>query len=270
LLQIDLIHQRYTGIGGPGGPLGYPTSEVRFDTGNAIREYRGGDIRILGKNVPAIARQEVTITFLGFRCIEESTSDQVSSSDEPYFVITIDDGTRTPTVRKFGRFENVDKGTEIGFAEVVIKGVPPNIMGLRVLAYENDFGDPDETAKKVQETVVVLSQQAGTLASGAAAADGPGVGPAAAAGTVGGIAAGPIGALVAAGLVTALGLGDDFVGQSASSLFSRSEDVGTKPTIDKFQNNDFNHQIHVDGGDNGVYEFFFDIKTELIEPPRTI
>jgi hypothetical protein len=269
LLQINLIHQRYLRAGGTAGPLGFPTSEVRFDAGASFREYRGGDIRILGTAISAIARQEVTITFLGFKCVKESSSDQLSPSDEPYFVITVDSGTGTPTVRKFGRFENVNTDSEIGVGEILLKGVAPNIMGLRVLAYENDFGDPDDTAKKIQETVVALSQQAQSLTSGAAAADGPGVGPAAAAGTVGAIAAGPIGALIASGVVSTLDLRDDFVGQAASILFSRSEDVGTPPKKGEFQTNEFNHQISINGGRQGEYEFFFDVLVQRIEPPRT-
>ena len=113
--------------------------------------------------------------------------------------------------------------------------------------------------------MIKLSQQAQSLASAADAADGPGIGPGAAAGTVGAIAGGPIGALIAAGIVSALDLGDDFVGQAATLLFARPEDVGTPPTQGQFhpegldQGMAFNRKINVDGGDEGVYDLFFDI-----------
>lgn len=269
LLQINRIHQRYLSVGGPGGSLGFPVSEVQFHTGVPIREYRGGDIRVLGNKVPAIARQEVTITFLGFKCSKESTSDQLSGADEPYFVITIDNGTGNPLVRKFGEFENIVTDTEIGIGEFLIKGVAPNIMVLRVLVYENDFGNPDETAKKIQEFVVAVAGQAQTLASGAAAADGAGVGPAAAAGAVGAIAGGPIGAAIAVGIVEAFGLDDDFVGQSASILFALTEDVGTPAEQGEFGTTKFNHRIVVDGGDEGKYELFFDVLVQRFERPLT-
>jgi hypothetical protein len=119
---------------------------------------------------------------------------------------------------------------------------------------------------------VKLSQQAQALASagGAGSADGPGVGPAAAAGTVGAIAAGPLGALVAAGIVTALDLGDDFVGQSAMLLFERAENVGTPPPMGKFQNMTYNRMIKVNGGEEGEYDLFFDVLVQYIGPFDTV
>jgi hypothetical protein len=144
-------------------------------------------------------------------------------------------------------------------------------MSIRVLAYENDRGDPEETAKKIQEEIVTLSQQASSLASAASAADGPGVGVAAGAGTVGAIAGGPLGALVAAAIVEVLGLGDDFVGQNADILFLHPDDVGTPPIRGKFQGKlDFNSEIVVGGGEEGKYTLFFFVQTLLIDPPRQV
>lgn len=268
LLQIDLIQQHYLAAGGPAGPLGYPNSAVKFANRQAIREYRGGTVSIQGNGVRGVVTQETTITFLGFKCIRESKTDQMSSADEPYCVITVDSGLGSPVVRTFGRFENVNTGTEIAVGEVLIKGVPPNITGLRVLAFENDFGSPDTTAKEIQAMAVTLSQQAGAFAAGAAAADGPGVGPAAAAGTVGGIAAGPIGAAIAAAAVTALDLKDDFIGQSAKVLFLRPGELGTAPTKGVFRDTPFNHMVSIDGQDNGEYEFYFDVQVLDLQPGK--
>ena len=269
LLQTNLIHQHYLDVGGRDGRLGYPTSEVQFLGVETSRQFRGGEIHLLGDKVSAIATREVSVRFLGFRCVRESDSDQLSPHDEPYFIISADTGNGAPAVKKFGRFEGVDSGTEIGVAELLIQKVPPNPMAIRVVAYENDDGDPDETARKIQDEVIKLSQQAGSLASAAAAADGPGVGPSAAAGTVGAIAGGPIGALVAAGIVSLLGLGDDFIGQATTVLFARQDDVGTPPTLDQFQGNDFNCKINVNGGDEGEYDLFFDIVV-VDQPPVVI
>ena len=185
LLQTNLIHQHYLGSGGQNGPLGFPTSEMQFLGANASRQYRGGEIQLLGDKVAAVAKQVVTVRFRGFKCVREADSDQTSPHDEPYFVLTVVSGT-TSVVRKCGKFTGIDSGDEIGINQILIGGVPPDPMSILAIAYEQDFGDPNETAKKIQEEVVKLSNEVGSLASAAAAADGPGVGPAAAAATVGG------------------------------------------------------------------------------------
>ncbi len=270
LLQTNRIHQHYLNdVGGRNGPFGFPTSEVQFDGAKAFREFRGGEIQILGDNFNDIPKLEVSVRFLGFRCIKESVNDLGSTHDEPYFIISVDTGNGAPALKKFGRYEGVDTDTEVGVAELLIDKVAPNPMAIRVMAYENDFGDPDDTAKKIQDEVVKLSQEAGKLASAAEAADGPGVGPSAAAGTIGGIAGGPLGALLAAGIVSALGLGDDFINQSIALLFTRPENVGEPPTQGQFQETDYNRKINVNGGDQGIYDLFFDIHVEEIPPGQT-
>jgi hypothetical protein len=44
-----------------------------------------------GKAVGYVTRQ-ASVRFLGFRCVEESSSDQLTGTDEPYFVVTVDVG----------------------------------------------------------------------------------------------------------------------------------------------------------------------------------
>ena len=270
LLRTHLIHQRYLSLGGFAGRLGLPTTPVQFTADGATRTFRGGEIKTLATGVKALARLESSIFFVGIRCDAESDHDGGSPHDEPYFIVAIDTGDGRPFVKKFGEFANVDTHTEIGIGEMLVRGVAPNPMAIRVVAYENDDGDPDATAKKIQDEVVGLSQQAASLASASSAADGPGVGVAAGAGTVGAIAAGPIGALVAAGIVQVLGLGDDFVGQSVSDQFFHSDNVGTPPILGQFQGNDFNTQMVVNGGTEGAYTLFFFVETNQIEPPHEV
>lgn len=271
LLRINLIHQHYVGVGGHTGPLGLPTSPVEFTGAVGTRQYRGGEITILGEGVQALAHHEASIRFLGFRCVEESSHDQSTAQDEPYFIITVDTGNGAPIVKKFGEFDGIITGTEMGFGELLLDKAAPNPMSIRVAAFENDRGDPDATARKIQDEVVKLSQQAASLASAASAADGPGVGVAAGAGTIGGIAGGPIGALLAVGAVELLGLGDDFVGQAVDVLFVNQNDVGT-PAVkeDRFQNNEFNRKIVIDGGAEGKYELFFDVRVKKVLPPEPV
>ena len=272
----DRIHSHYLSTGGVGGPLGYPTSAVQFSGNAASRDYRGGiatgfkdPIDLLGVKIKAIATREARITFIGFRCLD--LSNEISATDEPYFIVSIDDGRGVPLVKKFGPFENTDEGTEVGIGEVVSHpSMAPNPVSIRVAAYENDSGDPDETAKKVQAAMVELAQQAQSLASAANAdaADGPGVGPSAAAGAAG-LLAGPLGALAAIGIVSLFGLGDDFIGQGVATAFQRPDDVGTPLALGEFQGNSFNRKIDINGGDDeGHHELFFDI--QVVEHPAPV
>jgi hypothetical protein len=268
LLQTNLIHRHYLAVGGRLGPLGFPITGVEPAGPTATRDYRGGNIKVLDNGTTTAFRtREASIRFLGFRCIDESN--ELSSSDEPYFVITVDRGDGSPVTKKFGPFENTDAGEQIGVGELLIQGASPNPMAIRVAAYENDEGDPDETAQKLQEKMVEISNQVASIASasGADAADGPGVGVGATAAGVGGVLGGPLGALAAAGIVAALGLGDDFVGQAALVQFARPEQAKTPDSQGDFAGSPFNAKITISGGDaEGAYELFFDVHVIEIAP----
>jgi hypothetical protein len=181
---------------------------------------------------------------------------------------TIDQGNGMPVVKRFGEFEGIDSGSEMTIGELLLDGVARNPMSIRILGYENDFGDPAKTAKNIQDKVVELSQAAGAAASaaGAASPDGPGLGVAAAAGTVGGIAGGPIGALIAAGIVAGLGLGDDFINQAATLLFERPDNVGTPPTLGQFGGMDYNRKIYLNGHSEGEYDLFLNVLVTKHDP----
>jgi hypothetical protein len=261
LLQTNLIHQLYLSTGGASGRLGFPVSGVQFPSaGEAARHFRGGAIKSFGdKAVPLLPTLEVKINFLGARCVREATSDQGSSHDEPYFIVAVINGSNIPEVKKFGPF-SVDSGTEIGIGELITTpGTPPNPLTVRAIVYENDFGDPDQTAKNIQEKLAEISRQVGSAVEAlAGGADGPGIGPAATGAAIGGFLGGPIGALLVTGIVAGLGLGDDFVGQSIHRLFERL-DASSPPRLGQFQGNDFNMRINVNGGVEGEYDLFFDV-----------
>jgi hypothetical protein len=117
------------------------------------------------------------VRFLGFRCVEESSSDQVTGTDEPYFVD--------------GRCR--------------------------------------------------------------------------------GVLAGPIGALGAALIVQGLGLGDDHIGERAVVEFTRPEKIGTPPKQGDVQPGmEYNAKVDIDGGDEGVYEVFFDVVVLGLPTPTTL
>jgi hypothetical protein len=274
-LAVERIHQHYLNSGGSAGPLGYPTSAVEVSGTTAIRHYRGGEVRAnldadapLGVVTQAFKTRTSSVRFLGFKCIRESDWDQSSATDEPYFVLSVNTTTNgIPKTVKFGPFENTETGTEALVGDLLIGDIVPNPLSVKVVAYENDAGDPDETARQLQEKLVELAQQAQSIAaaSGADAADGAGIGPSAAAGAVG-LLAGPVGALLAIGLVEVLGLGDDYIGQSALLAFTRPENGGTPPELGRFQGQAYNGRVEIDGRGEGHYELFFDVHVVEVEP----
>ncbi|TCL63654.1 hypothetical protein [Rhizobium sp. BK251] len=271
----DSIQQEYLRHGGPSGRLGYPTSPVKMSPfgGLATRYYRGGRIEATLRDGPigvvtqAIVTFKVVVSFLGFRCIRESDHDQLTPTDEPYFILAIDNATGNPIVQKIGPFENIETGSEIGVGQIFkIDNLTPNPLSIRVIAYENDQGDPSETARKLQEKMVELARAVQSLAgaAGADAADGPGIGPTAAASVVGAFA-GPLGALLAAGIVQILDLGDDYIGQGAQLLYARTELAGSDPPRQgSFQGQDYNVMIEINGREEGHYQLFFDVDGRTI------
>jgi hypothetical protein len=89
LVQTHLIHEQYTKQQRSKGPFGYPIGEVQFQGAKAIRHYRGGDIHTMAGTTGGTLLRRVRVMFGGFKCIKESDHDQVSSTDEPYFVVTV-------------------------------------------------------------------------------------------------------------------------------------------------------------------------------------
>lgn len=280
-LVVDRIHQLYLNLGGRSGTLGYPTSKVEFSGDTATRQYRGGEVQALttlnvdgsfNVTTKAYKIRETRITFIGFRCIRESDHDQLTPTDEPYFLIAVDTANGIARLKKFGPFSNIETGSEIGVGTILADRFPPNPLSIRVEAFENDQGDPDETARKLQEKLVKLAQQAQSIAaaSGADAADGAGVGPSAAAGGVAGVLSGPLGALLAVGAVEALDLGDDWVGQGVTLAFTRPEEEYTPQEMGRFQNIPYNARVEINGGAEGHYEFFFDVAVTGFNPENIL
>lgn len=87
----------------------------------------------------------VRVWFVGFHCDRESDHDQLSDTDEPYFIIGVAGSNRSNTIR-FDPYENVETGTDrfeatmladpAGISPIVI--VPPIVIG--VVAMEHDEG----------------------------------------------------------------------------------------------------------------------------------
>jgi len=161
----------------------------------------------------------------------------------------------------FGPFENVDNGTEIGVGSIVLANVAPNPTAILAVAFENDEGDPDQTLGKIREKAAQGVQQLQSVIASSAASspDGPGISPAEAASSVAGMITGPFKELLPAGVVSLLGLDDDYIGQDVALVLQRPEEVGTKPPIGEFRGKPFNEKIEIGVGDEGSYALFFDV-----------
>jgi hypothetical protein len=273
---IAEIHDTYLKTGGPAGRLGFPISEVDFVGNTAKRRYRGGEIRAraefdganqIGVTTQAFAIPGLRITFIGFQCLVKSLG---GGKDEPYFILSVSNGDNQTRVQMFGPFENVGNGTEIGVGSILLGSGPPNPTAILAVAFENDEGDPDETARKIREKAAQGVQQLQSVIASAAASSpsGPGISSEDAASSVAGIITGPFKEVLPAAVVSLLGLDDDYIGQDVALVLQRPEEVGTKPPIGEFRGKPFNEKIEISGGDEGFYALFFDVfvDSSVMEP----
>ena len=257
LLQTHRIHRLYKTSGGRKSGLGFPIGQVQVDDkGKASRRYRGGEVFATREgSTEAWVRQVADVNYLGFHCHEMQGG---LGSDEPYFVIAVDIGTGSPLATKTFKYENVEENTEMG-GDYIVKNVTPDPMNIRVIGFEHDAGDPEQTAQNVQNELVKLSQEAaGWGGESEDAADSP-AGDAAVAG---GALSGAWGALLAFAIVEVFGMGDDFIAQGLKNVFTPPPNVPeTPPNLGTFQGDPYNVSIVLDGEDE-KYTLYFQVTVQ--------
>ena len=231
--------------------------EVQFDAvkKTARRAYRGGEITTLmdGSTDGWIIR-EVRVQYLGFHAIETQGG---LGSDEPYFVVSVDTKAGDPTTRTF-KYQEIEEGDDVGDSSTVIDQATPDPLVITVVGFENDMGDPDETAKEVQAQMVKLSKEAAAVAGAMeGAADGPAAG---AIGTAGGALGGAWGAVLALLVVEIFGMGDDYIAQNATTLFVDGGIPTTPPDLGTFNGSAYNAKVRVANNDGErKYELYFHV-----------
>jgi hypothetical protein len=245
------------------GPFGFPLGDVEFNGESAGRLYSGGQIRFLdnspqGGDVMTVVR----VRYVGFTCLEESSWDQGSSSDEPYFIIGVAGASGSNTVR-CGPYDGVNSGDQRYEARLIAsendKITPPIVLG--IVAMEHDEGSPDEAEEKVRNIVKGLERefdQAGDSFTGIGS--GNHVMPDWARTLL-------IGWLPE-GVAAVLGLADDDVGSNQVVLFDNKADLKewkAPPIIGKHGENEYNIKVNIDGGSSGKYDIFF--KVDLFKDP---
>jgi len=226
----------------------------------AVQPFSGGFMEVRdGKADPVVAFQ-AEVRFLGFRCNEESDHDQLTSSDEPYFIIGIT-GLKSNTTRLFGPFEDVDGGesrfTTVDETFLVTDVQPPFVIS--VIAKENDEGDPKEAAAKVKS----VCEDAINITQGVAL-------------TLGQMQVvavtvmldtlfNSIGGVVSGAAAAVLGLGDDFVGSANRSIGDWNDGENewrTEPRLIEeptFSESPYNLKIDVGDDDEGKYTLYFNV-----------
>jgi hypothetical protein len=256
----------YQKTGGITGPLGAPLSAVTVAGNTARWNLTGGRIvsTINGNNDITID-EYVEIYFVGFKCWGES--DELSSSDEPYFLVSHASPGHATTANY--KFDNVDKNDEVISPKLLATGLPVMTGILHVAVMENDEGSPSEARKKVQqamEDVAKAGQQAAAIYDMSAAAAGNDGALTPWADLAGLVVGGPIGTLVARGLVGGLGLADDFVGERGATLFDKKIGYATPPTIGTAGGEGYTHKFWIDGKSQGKYDVY--LRVQKVKQPR--
>lgn len=260
LIASDLIGQRYELDGRSAGPIGFPMGKVRLTDFGAVQPFSGGLMEVRHNKAEPVITYRAEVRFLGFRCDEESDWDQSTSSDEPYFVISIT-GHNSTTTRLFGQYEDVDGGesrfTTADETMLVTDVQLPFVIS--VVANEWDEGTPSEAAAKVKS----VCEDAINITQGVALALGQAQVAAATVildtlfNSIGGVVSGAAGAV--------LGLGDDFVGsanQSYGDWNDGLEEWTTRPRYiedPSFSESPYNLKIPVGDDEEGKYTLYFNV-----------
>jgi hypothetical protein len=255
------IRELYINSGAHLGLLGFPLSDIEHDGNKSEQRFTGGRIEFLhtSPNPKGVATTSVRVRFVGFHCIQESEHDQLSDTDEPYFIIGVAGSNRSNTMR-FGPYENVATGTDRFEAAMLADPfssnsvVPPIVIG--VVALEHDEGTPEEAETKVRNIFKAIEEKFEQAAAtfGAATA-GSHVLPEWARDIVIG--------WVPEGVAAVFGLGDDNIGSVPLVMFDFNpglEKWKTPPGIGHHGQNPYNTVILVDGGSEGKYELRFQVE----------
>lgn len=266
-LQLrDAAVQTYLKSGGVDGPLGWPVAPVQFQNDTASWQLTGGRITATLSVSNAYIERYFTVRYLGFRCWAESKSDQGSSSDEPYFLISFSSGSIAFTGSK--SYTKVNSGKVVHAEQTIADRVPIRPSMLHVLAMESDMGSKKEARRKVEEEVKKISAAATQVASlidVASAAGSSNAGTYAA--LAGGLTSGPLAGLLFGGAVAVLDLGDDLIGEEGHTLFAPEVGYGQPPDQGTFAGVKYTHKCYCDGGSAGKYDVYFRVDVMEDEAP---
>lgn len=266
LAASDLIGERYNQDGRAAGPLGIPMSAVRLTSTGAMQSFSGAIVELRNEKVDPVVSFQTEVRFLGFRCTEESNSDELTSSDEPYFIIAIT-SIQTNSTHLFGPYDNVDSGESrfTSAGEDVIATVIQPPFTISVIAKEFDHGNAEEASAKVKkagEDAIKATQSIAMLFGQAQVAV-----VAVMIGTV----FTSIGGFISDAVSSVLGFEDDFIGSSNIRVgdWNDGEDKWrTAPRIieeNPFSSSPYNIIINIGDDNEGKYILYFNIIIKKVE-----
>ncbi|HEU5486728.1 MAG TPA: hypothetical protein VFU98_17620 [Microlunatus sp.] len=256
----------YKAAGGPASKIGIPVEGVRVTGNQATWRMSGGQLVSQDDGRWKVeVKKMVKVYFVGFTCFEESS--ELSSSDEPYFIVSYGAGAKSAT-QKF-EASGIDKGQTKIYDKAFAEDIPLGPGYLHYAIYEHDEGSTSEARNKVakmMQDVVAAGAQAASIydATQAAQASQATQGGAASnastyAAVAGAVVGGPLGALLGKGIVGALGLGDDYVYDEGRTLFNESSD--DYPIQGEIKGVKYTHKYWADSEGEGDYEVFFRVVT---------
>lgn len=253
-----LLVGHYQRLGGFRGPLGMAMGDVRITGGGGYIPYAGGRVEMLDTGPQGTQTYEVEITYLGAHCHRESGRDQLlSSSDEPYFIISAAGTAGLAVVR------HAESGVDAGedrpaLDKFITNAVPP--VALFVHGMEHDQGSKDDAVRKTRKVLEAVQKDAEVVIS-----------------LLFGVNVGQfvpeewrkryIGYVVEGGAAL-FGLADDEIGKEGRILFNydvNKQEWTQLPRIGTFHNNDYNVVLTVGGQGEGRYDLYFDAKLFKLE-----
>ncbi len=269
----DQLKQRaidaYTADGGLASGVGYPAGAIQLTASQAVWPMSGGRVVARADGSTSVdIDQKVRVHFVGFKCFEESS--EFSSSDEPYFVVSYVHQGRSVT--KSFDFSKINKGQTKAVGELIADDFDVKAARLHVAVFEHDEGSISEARRKVRKTMeefAAAGAQAAALynISQGAAGDGGLSNYTAIAGAVVG---GPMGALLGKGIVGALGLGDDYVGDEGVPVFDQN--YNQIPVLGSIAGAagpiEYSHRFWIDSDGDGDYEVYFRVQKMDVPRPK--
>ena len=148
------IGDKYNQLGGPTGPLGWPTSDEQdFSEGGRVSTFEHKAIYWWPETGP-IELGNIVVRYKGLFCFGET--DEASVSDEPYVILgIIPTITNQTTTIRTQIYEDVDGGDSRADFIELYRGLPYGLQ-LTTVLMEHDLSDPD----KYKETIKVAVDKA--------------------------------------------------------------------------------------------------------------
>lgn len=243
------IHERWASLGWERSYLGYPTTdEVDFPDGGRSNGFQNGGI-YWWPDLGAIDLRGVVLHYTGLHCFGETDSDQLSSADEPYFVLAVTT-PQTKMVVNTQIYSDVDGGDSRPDLLELYRG-PPYGINIGAALMEHDFGDPNKYRDDIQ-SAVDKAHAAGTLLLWQI----PVVGPAVAA--IAGPLLGKLMPEIAQAINDLLDTGDDTIGGTNLTLTARQMVVLAARTGNTdFDSIGYKIETPLISGDGASYKAYF-------------